>query len=278
MLLSGVVIRYRHRGKDKQVARFACYNEQILLIKHATICMPTSSAPLRNAKIPTTNPAAGLKLTEIFYSLQGEGLTTGLPTVFIRLTGCPLRCTYCDTTYSFTGGTRFGLDDILMHIKQYPCKRVCVTGGEPLAQPNAIELMRLLLQNGYEISLETAGALSVASVPVAVSKVMDLKTPSSGECAKNLWENLAHLTPNDQIKIVIADRTDYDWAVAVLRKYKLHTLCGVVWLSPMFNIHEQCGDVPSLATDLAEWILADALPVRLQLQLHKIIWADARGK
>lgn len=233
--------------------------------------------PKRNQFIPTTDPQAGLKLTEIFYSLQGEGLTSGLPTIFIRLTGCPLRCVYCDTVYSFTGGERFGLDEIISHIAQYPCKRVCITGGEPLAQPNAIALMDRLLAQGYEISLETSGALSVAKVPVAVSKVMDLKTPSSGEVDKNMWENLQFLTMHDQLKIVIADHADYEWAVEKLHTYQLDKKVGTVWFSPMFDIHNSA-DVPSIATDLAEWILADGLSARLQLQLHKIIWADARGK
>ncbi|OOR89425.1 7-carboxy-7-deazaguanine synthase QueE [Moraxella caviae] len=234
---------------------------------------------LRNTQIPTTDPAAGLRLTEIFYSLQGEALTMGLPTIFVRLTGCPLRCTYCDTTYSFTGGERFGLDEIMVKIASFPCKRVCITGGEPLAQPNAIALMQMLVAAGFEVSLETAGALSVKDVPPQVSKVMDLKSPSSGECERNLWENLAHLTTHDQIKIVIADRADYDWAKQMLQTHELHKKCGTVWFSPMFNIDEAYkSDVPMLATNLAEWILADALPVRFQLQLHKIIWADAKGK
>lgn len=233
---------------------------------------------LRNTKIPTTDPQAGLKLTEIFYSLQGEALSFGLPTIFIRLTGCPLRCVYCDTTYSFTGGERFSLDDIIKKVQAYPCKRICLTGGEPLAQPNAIALMHRLLELGYEISLETAGALSVKDVPQAVSKVMDLKTPSSQEDGKNLWDNIQYLTAHDQIKIVIANRQDYDWAKEKIEKYKLNQKVGVVWLSPMFNIQDQASNVPSLATELAEWILADALPVRFQLQLHKIIWADAKGK
>ena len=224
---------------------------------------PISPPLLRNISIPTTDPSAGLRLTEIFYSLQGEALTMGMPTIFIRLTGCPLRCVYCDTTYSFTGGERWGLDAILAYIKKYPCKRICLTGGEPLAQPNAIALMRLLVDDGYEVSLETAGALSVKNVPVAVSKVMDLKSPSSGENAKNLWQNLDYLTCHDQIKIVIADRADYEWAKNVLHQYQLD---------------KKCGDVPNLAVELAEWILADGLPVRFQLQLHKIIWADAKGK
>ena len=256
---------------------------------------------LRNTQIPTSDPDAGLKISEIFYSLQGEALTSGLPTVFVRLTGCPLRCSYCDTTYAFSGGERMSLQAILAKVANYPCHRVCLTGGEPLAQPNAIHLMQLLLQNNYEISLETAGALSVANVPTAVSKVMDLKTPSSGEVAKNLWDNLAYLTQNDQLKIVIADRADYDWAKAKLLEHQLHKKVGVVWFSPMFtigfndtpttnkpttntsntdtpNASTPSTDVPNIATKLAEWMLADALPVRLQLQLHKLIWADAKGK
>lgn len=238
--------------------------------------------PIRNTHIPTTDPEAGLKVTEIFYSLQGEALTAGLPTIFIRLTGCPLRCVYCDTTYAFSGGERMSLEDILAVCQRFHCKRICLTGGEPLAQPNAIALMKHLLAHGYEISLETAGALPVKDVPIAVSKVMDLKTPSSGEADKNLWDNLAYLTPHDQLKIVIMNREDYDWAKAKIIEYALDQKVAVVWLSPMFNVAAEASasDVaaPTLAADLAEWILADSLPVRLQLQLHKIIWADAKGK
>ena len=242
-----------------------------------------SESLLRTAAIPVTDPEAGLRLTEIFYSLQGEALTSGLPTIFVRLTGCPLRCVYCDTEYAFTGGERQSLETIIETIKSYPCKRICLTGGEPLAQPNAIELMKRLLSDGYEISLETAGALTVANVPKAVSKVMDLKTPSSGEVDKNLWSNLDHLTQHDQIKFVIMNRTDYDWAKAMLSEHKLNKLVDTVWFSPMFNVAEDIDDevspdVPVLARELAEWMLADALPVRFQLQLHKIIWADAKGK
>ena len=242
-----------------------------------------SESLLRTAAIPVTDPEAGLRLTEIFYSLQGEALTSGLPTIFVRLTGCPLRCVYCDTEYAFTGGERQSLETIIETIKSYPCKRICLTGGEPLAQPNAIELMKRLLSDGYEISLETAGALTVANVPKAVSKVMDLKTPSSGEVDKNLWSNLDYLTQHDQIKFVIMNRTDYDWAKAMLSEHKLNKLVDTVWFSPMFNVAEDIDDevspdVPLLARELAEWMLADALPVRFQLQLHKIIWADAKGK
>ena len=242
-----------------------------------------SESLLRTAAIPVTDPEAGLRLTEIFYSLQGEALTSGLPTIFVRLTGCPLRCVYCDTEYAFTGGERQSLETIIETIKSYPCKRICLTGGEPLAQPNAIALMKRLLSDGYEISLETAGALTVANVPKAVSKVMDLKTPSSGEVDKNLWSNLTHLTQHDQIKFVIMNREDYDWAKTKLSEHKLNELVDTVWFSPMFNVAEDIDDevspdVPVLARELAEWMLADALPVRFQLQLHKIIWADAKGK
>ena len=242
-----------------------------------------SESLLRTAAIPVTDPEAGLRLTEIFYSLQGEALTSGLPTIFVRLTGCPLRCVYCDTEYAFTGGERQSLETIIETIKSYPCKRICLTGGEPLAQPNAIELMKRLLSDGYEISLETAGALTVANVPKAVSKVMDLKTPSSSEVDKNLWSNLDHLTQHDQIKFVIMNREDYDWAKTKLSEHKLNELVDTVWFSPMFNVAEDIDDevspdVPVLARELAEWMLADALPVRFQLQLHKIIWADAKGK
>lgn len=241
----------------------------------------TQATPLRSQSIPVTDPEAGLRMTEIFYSLQGEALTSGLPTVFVRLTGCPLRCVYCDTTYSFTGGERLSLEAIMADIAQYPCKRVCITGGEPLAQPNCIALINRLLEAGYEISLETAGALSVADVPEAVSKVMDVKTPSSGESDKNLWSNLDYLTQHDQLKFVIMNRSDYEWSKQQIIDYKLDQKVGTVWFSPMFNVHDNkdsAVEVPNLARELAEWILEDAIPVRLQLQLHKIIWADAKGK
>ena len=243
-----------------------------------------SDLSLRSTTIPVTDPEAGLRLTEIFYSLQGEALTSGLPTIFVRLTGCPLRCVYCDTEYAFSGGERQSLETIMATIASFPCKRICLTGGEPLAQPNAIELMKRLLNDGYEISLETAGALTVENVPPAVSKVMDLKTPSSGEVDKNLWSNLDYLTQHDQLKFVIMNREDYDWAKEKLFEHKLNELVATVWFSPMFNVahedtvNDNSSEVPVLARELAEWMLADALPVRFQLQLHKIIWADAKGK
>ena len=238
---------------------------------------------LRSVAIPVTDELAGLKINEIFYSLQGEALTAGLPTVFIRLIGCPLRCVYCDTAYAFSGGVRMSLDAILQTVVEYPCKRVCVTGGEPLAQPNCIPLIRRLLKAGYDVSLETAGALSIADVPTAVSRVMDIKTPSSGEMDKNLWSNVAYLTEHDQLKFVIMNRADYDWAKQMVTEHQLADKVGVVWFSPMFHVEQDADTaeavgVPALASQLADWILADALPVRFQLQLHKLIWADAKGK
>jgi 7-carboxy-7-deazaguanine synthase len=210
-----------------------------------------------------------LRLTEIFYSLQGEARTAGLPTVFVRLTGCPLRCQYCDTAYAFTGGEIHHLDAILEQVASYRPRHICVTGGEPLAQPNCLKLLKQLCDAGYEVSLETSGALDVSGVDVRVSKVMDLKTPGSGEMGRNLYANIAQLTPNDQVKFVICSREDYDWAVSKLIEYRLDKRVGEVWFSPS---HGQV--VPR---ELAEWIVADNLPVRFQLQLHKILWNDEPG-
>ena len=210
-----------------------------------------------------------LRLTEIFYSLQGEARTVGLPTVFVRLTGCPLRCQYCDTAYAFTGGEIHHLDAILEQVASYRPRHICVTGGEPLAQPNCLKLLEQLCDAGYEVSLETSGALDVSGVDVRVSKVVDLKTPGSGEMGRNLYANIAHLTPNDQVKFVICSREDYDWAVSKLIEYRLDQRAGEVWFSPS---HGQV--VPR---ELAEWIVADNLPVRFQLQLHKILWNDEPG-
>lgn len=210
-----------------------------------------------------------LRLTEIFYSLQGEARTAGLPTVFVRLTGCPLRCHYCDTSYAFTGGEIHHLDAILEQVASYRPRHICVTGGEPLAQPNCLKLLEQLCEAGYQVSLETSGALDVSGVDVRVSKVVDLKTPGSGEVGRNLYANLDHLTPNDQIKFVICSREDYDWAVSKLIEYRLEQRAGEVLFSPS---HGQV--VPR---ELAEWIVADNLPVRFQLQLHKILWNDEPG-
>lgn len=210
-----------------------------------------------------------LRLTEIFYSLQGEARSVGLPTVFIRLTGCPLRCVYCDTTYSFTGGEKFTLAQILAQVASYGARYVCVTGGEPLAQPNCLLLLTALCDAGYQVSLETSGALDVSQVDSRVSKVLDLKTPDSGESHRNLYENIPFLTPNDQVKFVICSKSDYEWARFKLDEYQLAAKVGDVLFSPS---HEQQNP-----TQLAEWILHHKLPVRLQLQLHKILWNNAVG-
>jgi len=210
-----------------------------------------------------------LRITEIFYSLQGESNTVGLPTVFIRLTGCPLRCVYCDTAYAFTGGSKMDINAILDQVKQYPTLYVTVTGGEPLAQPACIELMSKLADQGYQVSLETSGALDVSKVDPRVVKVMDLKTPSSGELSKNLYQNILHLTANDQVKFVIGSDEDYQWSKQILAEYTLADRCQILF-SPVMGQQNP--------TELAEKILADYLPVRFQIQLHKLLWDDAQGK
>lgn len=210
-----------------------------------------------------------LRITEIFHSLQGESRTVGLPTVFVRLTGCPLRCRYCDTSYAFQGGQWMGLDEIVSAVANLHAGHVCVTGGEPLAQRDCLRLLTALCDAGYQVSLETSGALDVSEVDGRVMKVMDLKTPSSGEVEKNRYANLAHLTPHDQIKIVIGDRADYDWAKTVLVDYGLSERCEVLF-SPSFGV--------IAPRELAQWILEDHLPVRFQLQLHKLIWGEEQGR
>ncbi|AKH70394.1 putative 7-cyano-7-deazaguanosine (preQ0) biosynthesis protein QueE, gammaproteobacterial type [Spongiibacter sp. IMCC21906] len=210
-----------------------------------------------------------LRITEIFYSLQGESRSLGLPTVFVRLTGCPLRCHYCDTEYAFHGGERKTLADIMAIVASFSPRYVCVTGGEPLAQPNCLVLLQALCDEGYEVSLETSGAMPVADVDPRVSKVMDLKTPASGEQHRNLIENLAFLGSNDQLKFVLCDRQDYDWARFEIERHGLVGKVGEVLFSPSFGQLN--------ATDLADWIVADNLPVRFQMQLHKLLWNDAAG-
>ncbi len=212
---------------------------------------------------------ASLKITEIFYSLQGESTTVGLPTVFVRLTGCPLRCGYCDSEYAFYGGERLSLDDILAKVASFNPRYICVTGGEPLAQRECLTLLRLLCDAGYQVSLETSGALPVDDVDPRVVKVMDLKTPGSGEVGRNRWENIPLLTPQDQIKFVLCSREDYEWARFKLDEYQLAEKVSDVLFSPSF------GQIKPL--ELAEWILADNLKVRFQLQLHKILWNDVPG-
>jgi 7-carboxy-7-deazaguanine synthase len=210
-----------------------------------------------------------LKITEIFHSLQGEALQAGLPTVFIRLTGCPLRCTYCDSEYAFYGGKWMHFDDILGEVRRHETPYVCVTGGEPLAQKRCSELLTLLCDEGFKVSLETSGAVDIGLADRRVSRVMDLKTPDSGEESKNLWSNLEELTANDQVKFVICSRADYEWAREQLEDRKLDSYCETLF-SPAWGQVE--------IKDLAEWILEDRLPVRFQLQLHKLLWGDTPGK
>lgn len=237
-----------------------------------------SHTSMRSAQIPVTDPSAGLRLTEIFYSLQGEANDSGWPTVFVRLTGCPLRCVYCDTTYSFDGGERHSLADILATVQGYGVRHVCVTGGEPLVQPNCTPLLRMLCDAGLTVSLETSGALDVSAVDARVSRIVDLKTPSSGEQSKNLLSNLVHLTAHDQIKFVIMNRLDYEWSREMLQTHRLDQLVSTVWFSPAFAIEKHQIRLPALARDMADWIVADRLPVRFQLQLHKLLWQDEAGR
>jgi 7-carboxy-7-deazaguanine synthase len=211
---------------------------------------------------------ATLRVTEIFFSLQGETSRVGLPTVFVRLTGCPLRCGYCDTAYAFHGGVSLTLAEILRRVAEYGAQYVTVTGGEPLAQKQAPALLQQLADAGYSVSLETSGALDVSAVDPRVSRILDIKTPGSGEAARNLWSNLEHLTPRDEIKFVLCDENDYRWAQEQLLERGLAARCPVLF-SP---VHGQLEP-----RRLAEWILRDRLPVRLQLQLHKLLWGEAPG-
>jgi len=210
-----------------------------------------------------------LRITEIFYSLQGESNTTGYPTVFIRLTGCPLRCQYCDTAYAFTGGVIYDLDQVLKEVESYSASYVTVTGGEPLAQNSCLPLLTALCDKGYAVSLETSGAIDVQAVDPRVIKVMDLKTPGSGELSKNLEPNIEALSSKDQVKFVICDRIDYEWAREKVQEFRLQEKVADVLFSPS---NEQIS-----ATELAEWILADRLKVRFQIQLHKHLWGNKPG-
>ncbi len=210
-----------------------------------------------------------LRVTEIFASVQGEASRAGLPTVFVRLTGCPLRCVWCDTEYAFNGGQTRDLSAILDEIASHGLHHICVTGGEPLAQKGCLALLTALCDAGYDVSLETSGALDIAAVDPRVSRIMDLKAPGSGEVDKNRWDNLPHLTARDELKIVIANADDYTWACDQVRQHALAERCPVLF-SPV------AGELAP--ADLAEWIVRDRLPVRFQMQLHKVLWADARGK
>ncbi len=211
-----------------------------------------------------------LRITEIFHSLQGEAKTVGVPTVFVRLTGCPLRCQYCDTAYAFEGGELMSLEDIIAQVESFDCAYVTVTGGEPLAQPNCTILLKLLCDREFKVSLETSGAMAIDDVDERVSVVLDLKTPASKEVGKNRYENVPLLKSKDQVKFVICDRGDYDWARAKLLEYNLGAKAGEVLFSPS---HEELA-----AAQLADWILEDRLPVRMQVQLHKILWGQEPGR
>lgn len=210
-----------------------------------------------------------LRLTEIFFSLQGEAARAGLPTVFVRLTGCPLRCVWCDTEYSFTGGEPATIASVLAEVAKYPARQVCVTGGEPLSQKECLPLLTALCDAGYDVSLETSGALDVAAVDPRVARIMDLKAPDSGESARNRWENLDVLTARDEIKIVIASRGDYEWARDALRLRNLAQCCQVLFSPAQGRVEPRM---------LAEWILEDGLDVRFQMQLHKVLWGNMKGK
>lgn len=222
----------------------------------------------RSATEADSSPSGRLRVTEIFHSIQGEADAVGWRTVFVRLTGCPLRCSWCDTAYAFHGGEWAEIDDILVAVASHGAGHVCVTGGEPLAQKRCIILLQRLCDAGYEVSLETSGALDVSAVDPRVRKVLDLKAPDSGESARNLWSNIGYLRPHDQIKFVIASRDDYDWAQAKLAELDLARRCMVLF-SPVHGTIEP--------RTLAEWIIADRLPVRFQMQLHKLLWNDAPG-
>ena len=213
--------------------------------------------------------AERLKITEIFLSLQGEARQAGWPTVFVRLTGCPLRCQYCDTAYAFHGGEWRTVDDILAEVASHGVRHVCVTGGEPLSQKRCILLLQRLCDAGYEVSLETSGAIDIADVDPRVSRVLDIKTPGSMEVHRNLWSNLPLLTAHDQVKFVICSRADYDWAKGILDEHKLTDICEVLFSPSYTEVSPR---------ELADWIVADRLPVRFQMQLHKLLWNDERGR
>jgi 7-carboxy-7-deazaguanine synthase len=216
-----------------------------------------------------TPGASRVKLTEVFLSIQGEADSVGWPTVFVRLTGCPLRCQYCDTAYAFHGGEWFSLEQVLERVASFDTRHVCVTGGEPLAQKGCFPLLQRLCDAGYRVSLETSGAIDVSNVDPRVVRVVDIKTPASAEVARNRYENLEVLRPEEQVKFVLCNRADFEWARDFIRERRLHERCTVLF-SPSYG---------QLAPrDLAEWVIAERLPVRLQIQLHKVLWGDTPGK
>jgi 7-carboxy-7-deazaguanine synthase len=209
-----------------------------------------------------------LKIFEIFYSLQGESSRVGLPTIFIRLSGCPMRCHYCDTAYAFQGGSIMTIDEIMNSIKKYDTRYVTVTGGEPLAQKEVLGLLKVLADQNYEVSLETGGGLSIKDIDPRIKIILDIKTPESGEEKKNHWDNLNLIHSKDEIKFVLCSREDYDWAKKILNQYNLAEKCAVLF-SPVYQKLN--------TTDLGNWILEDHLPVRMQIQLHKLLWGEKPG-
>jgi 7-carboxy-7-deazaguanine synthase len=227
---------------------------------------PNPTVDVRSAEIPA---AQRVKLTEIFLSIQGEADSVGWPTVFVRLTGCPLRCQYCDTAYAFHGGTWFSFDQVLADVAAYNTKHVCVTGGEPLAQRSSLPLMRKLCDANYRVSLETSGAIDISAVDPRVVRIVDIKTPASGEVARNRYENVDVLRPDEQIKFVICNRADFDWSLELVRARALNERCSVLF-SPSYGQVEP--------RDLAQWLLDARAPVRFQVQLHKYLWGDAPGR
>lgn len=231
--------------------------------------IPAADLSAAEGRKAASSRADTLRINEIFLSLQGETSRTGLPTVFVRLTGCPLRCGYCDTAYAFHEGQTRPIDDVMNEVASHGVRHVCVTGGEPLAQRNCLTLLTRLADAGYSVSLETSGAIDISEVDPRISRIMDLKTPDSGEVDKNRWENIPLLNERDELKFVVCSEADYTWAVARMSEYSLAERCPVL-LSPSF------GQVQP--AQLAEWILRDRLPVRMQLQLHKVLWGEARGK
>lgn len=210
-----------------------------------------------------------LRVTEVFFSLQGEASRVGLPTLFIRLTGCPLRCGYCDTDYAFSGGESMTVAALLERAALQRARHICVTGGEPLAQKGCHDLLAALCDAGHDVCLETSGALDVSRVDMRVARIVDVKTPGSGESSRNLWSNLTYLGPRDEVKFVLTDSVDYQWALEVLRQHRIHERCPVLF-SPVWGSLEP--------GQLAEWVLRDGAPVRMQVQLHKLLWQEARGR